>query len=256
MSQAIWTQCEQEFKFSSYGGMPWRVVEAQHVIATRKLVDSDEEQQILEDLIEAAKPPRPYDEGCTRYHYLIWTPFRYPPLKHGLRFGSMDRKGLWYGSEGLETAFSEKAYYTFLFRSGSTADFGTFDATITAFCIHVQTKACAKLTQPPFLKFEKELSSPASYVATQPLGSALRDHGAEIICFKSARCPSGGTNLAVTGISVFQDTAPRETSTWFCTSSAQTVEFKPSGFQTVSATRTVFNKSDFEIAGKFPAPAV
>ena len=39
------------------GGKAWRVVEAQHVVSTRKLVDSAEEQEILESLIDVSGHP-------------------------------------------------------------------------------------------------------------------------------------------------------------------------------------------------------
>ena len=256
MSQDIWTQCAPKFKFSAYDGSPWRVVEAQHVIATRKLVDSDEEQMILESLIDDAKPPKSYNEECRSYHYLLWTPFRYPPLKYGSRLGSPDRRGLWYGSKEIETAFAEKAYYTFLFRAGSTADFGVFDSVVTVFCVPVSSRKCVNLTKAPFVEFEKDLSSPVSYADSQGVGSNLLDLGAEVICFRSARCLSGGMNVAVTKISAFQKAAPQEDTSWFCVSSDQAVEFKPVGLQSVSVRRTVFKKSQFEVAGKLPAPAV
>jgi hypothetical protein len=38
-------------------GTCWRLVEAQHLISTLKLVDSVDEQLVLEDLIESSKPP-------------------------------------------------------------------------------------------------------------------------------------------------------------------------------------------------------
>ncbi len=256
MSRDIWTQCAPKFKFTKYDGKPWRVVEAQHVVATRKLVDSDEEQAILEDLIDSAKPPKPYDEECQSYHYLIWTPFRYPPLPFGSRLGSPDRRGLWYGSKEIETAFAEKAYYTFLFRSGSRTDFGIFDAAITVFRAAVSSSACADMTRPPFGKFESELASPVSYAASQSVGSGLRDRDAEVICFRSARCLDRGHNVAVMKISAFQESRPQDDSSWFCVSSEKTVEFKPVGFQVVAARRTIFNRSDFEVDGKLPAPSM
>ncbi len=256
MSQDIWTQCAPKFKFTAYQGKPWRVVEAQHIVATRKLVDSDEEQAILEELIDNAKPPQPHDDECNRYHYLLWTPFRYPPLKHGSRLGTSDRRGLWYGSENIETAFAEKAYYSFLFRSGSHADFGVFETSITVFAAQVKTKSCADLTRPPFHKFEKDLAAPNSYTASQKVGSELRDRGAEVIRFKSARCAELGFNIAVTKISAFQARKPVEDGSWFCVSSAETVEFKPLGLQAIQVPtdRTVFRRSDFELDGNFPTP--
>jgi hypothetical protein len=51
------------------------VVKAQHRVSTLKLVDSVDEQALLEDLIEAGKPPLPPE--CRHLHYLLSTPFRY-----------------------------------------------------------------------------------------------------------------------------------------------------------------------------------
>lgn len=49
----------------------WRGVEAQHRVATMKLADSLQEQELLED----SKPPLPPEaRGC---HHLLFTPFRY-----------------------------------------------------------------------------------------------------------------------------------------------------------------------------------
>src|SRR5258708_33330890 len=56
-------------------GTCWRLVEAQHHVSTLKLVDSLDEQQFLEDLIEGSKPPVPPE--CRHLHYLLATPFRY-----------------------------------------------------------------------------------------------------------------------------------------------------------------------------------
>src|SRR2546429_7726835 len=57
MSTTIWTRCGGKSNFRELALDAWRVVEAQHMVATRKLVDSDEEQAMLESLIERAKPP-------------------------------------------------------------------------------------------------------------------------------------------------------------------------------------------------------
>lgn len=62
----------------------WRAVEAQHVVATRALLDSLAEQELLESVLEASKPPVP--APCAGLDYLTHTPFRYPPPSHGSRF--------------------------------------------------------------------------------------------------------------------------------------------------------------------------
>ena len=80
MSPSIWTQCAGASRIRALKLTAWRAVEAQHQVSTRKLVDSLEEQQLLESLIDAVKPPAPHG---ARFHYLLSTPFRYPPLRHG-----------------------------------------------------------------------------------------------------------------------------------------------------------------------------
>src|SRR5690606_40733910 len=73
MSSSIWTRCAGASELRPLRLEPWRVVEAQHRVSTRKLVDTLEEQALLEDLIERAKPP---DPTGGRLHYLLATPFR------------------------------------------------------------------------------------------------------------------------------------------------------------------------------------
>src|SRR5688500_4494435 len=108
MSSSIWTQCAGESRLRELRREPWRAVESQHQVATRKLVDSDAEQQVLEDLIESAKPPL---RTTGHLHYLLFTPLRYPPLRYGSRFGTHHEPGIWYGSETIRAVFAEVAYY-------------------------------------------------------------------------------------------------------------------------------------------------
>ena len=121
MSSDIWTQCAGPSEIRPLRLTPWRVVESQHQVATRKLVDTLDEQALLEELIDGAKPP---DATNGRLHYLIATPFRYPPLKHGSRFGTAHERGIWYGAESVATAMAEVAYYRLVFLEGTTADLG------------------------------------------------------------------------------------------------------------------------------------
>jgi hypothetical protein len=81
MSSAIWTRCAGDAERRPLRITAWRVVEAQHEVSTRKLVDSADEQALLETLIERVKPPA---VGSARQHYLLTTPFRHPPLSASL----------------------------------------------------------------------------------------------------------------------------------------------------------------------------
>ena len=66
----------------SASALLWRGVEAQHRVATLRLVDSLDDQATLERLLEASKPPLP--PAAEGLHYLLATPFRYRS-PHGSR---------------------------------------------------------------------------------------------------------------------------------------------------------------------------
>jgi hypothetical protein len=72
-----------------------------------------QEQDLLEQLLDETKPP--YKEGTQQLHYLISTPFRYPPLKYGSRFGDRTMPSFFYASETPQTVLGECAYYRFAF---------------------------------------------------------------------------------------------------------------------------------------------
>ena len=95
MSSSIWTQCGGKSNHRQTRLEPYRVVEAQHINSTRKLVDTDDEQELLEALIDGAKRPAPVGASFVGLHYLLSTPFRYPPLKYGSRFGSAGTGERW-----------------------------------------------------------------------------------------------------------------------------------------------------------------
>jgi hypothetical protein len=85
-------------------------VEAQHQISTLKIVDTLEEQALLETLLEESKPVLPPE--CKGLDYLLATPFRYGAIyPHGSRFRRAGRTlGVYYASEAVETAISEMAF--------------------------------------------------------------------------------------------------------------------------------------------------
>ena len=84
----IWQACAGRLRPGTLSGTLWRMVESQEEIATNALVDTLEEQAALEYLLDATKPRR---SGLDDLHYLLATPFRYPPLRHGSRFGRTPR---------------------------------------------------------------------------------------------------------------------------------------------------------------------
>src|SRR5205807_8348452 len=153
MSPSIWTRCAGPSEARRLSGRFRRVVEAQFRNSTRKLVDSDEEQRVLEELLDArAKLPVP--AGFEGLHYLLYTPFRRPPLRNGSRFGTRRERGILYAARELPTAFAEISYYRLVFLEGSAAPLGTIAVELTAFSFGIAARRAVDLTKPPFRAFE------------------------------------------------------------------------------------------------------
>ena len=250
MSSIIWTRCAGDSELRALRLEPWRAVESQHQVSTRRLVDSDAEQRVLEDLIEGAKPP---DRTRGRLHYLLATPFRYPPLPHGSRFGRRTDPGIWYGSESLRTVFAEVAYYRLVFLEGTGADLGAVETELTVFRAQVRTERGIDLAAPPFSAHEAVLASRVSYAGTQALGEAMRGAGVEAFRYTSARDAAGGVNVGVLWPGAFGRRQPRSFENWHCTATRQRVEVASRGYfcRTVHA----YAREAFLVEGRLPAPA-
>ena len=250
MSSSIWTRCAGASKQRSLRLEPWRVVEAQHQVSTRKLVDSREEQELLEELIDGAKPP---DSTKGNLHYLLSTPFRYPPLRYGSRFGGRHERGIWYGSESRRTAFTEVAYYRFVFLEGTHADLGTLTTQLTAFIVRARSTHGIDLVLDPFDAHRRTIASPVRYAATQALGTAMREAGVELFRYPSARDPDG-VNVGVFSPAVFGNAKPRGLETWHCTATREVVELTKRDYFGKDAFS--FSRESFLIGGALPVPAI
>lgn len=251
MSSSIWTRCAGASEIRPLRVIAWRAVESQHQVATRRLVDTDAEQQVLERLIDGVKPP---DPTHGRLHYLLFTPFRYPPLRHGSRFGSRWERGIWYGAEGLRTVFAEVAYYRLLFLEGSAADLGTVETELTTFRAQVRTERGVDLTASPFSAHEAVLASRVSYVETQALGAAMRGAGVEAFRYRSARDAEGGAAVAVVDAAAFGRRRPSGFERWHCTATLDRVEV--ASREWFGRQVHAFERSEFLVEGSLPAPAV
>ena len=177
-------------------GPVWRIVESQEQAATRSITHSADEQSRLELLLDDNKPA--YMPGTENLHWLLKTPFRYPPLRHGSRFGSTTQPGMLYASRELTTAMTESAVYLWLFRSGPVEP-GPLERIVdgrTAIQFDLAHARCSDLTAAAACDYKTQISDPASYVFSRSLGVALRASGAGAIWFHSARA-RGGVNCAL-----------------------------------------------------------
>ena len=251
MSSSIWTRCAGDSELRSLHLSPWRVVEAQHLVSTRKLVDSAEEQALLEEMIDRVKPP---DLTGGRLHYLLFTPFRYPPLSHGSRFGGRLERGIWYGSVDRRTAFAEVAYYRLLFIEGSQASLGTVTTSLTAFTARVRTVRGVDLIAPPFDAYRRAIASRTNYASSQALGTAMRRARVEVFRYPSARDTERGVSVGAFVPSVFGKSKPKSFETWHCAASRERVDITQGDY--FKRERFAFPRMQFLVQGLLPAPAL
>jgi hypothetical protein len=247
-------QCGGKSNFQTIKSEAWRIVEAQHLTSTRKLVDSDSEQKALEEEIESVKPQVPLEPEFQGLHYLLSTPFRYPPLKHGSRFGSRAERALWYGSDSIGTAQAEIAYYRLLFLNGSEAEFSNSEILLTAYNVRVNTKSGINLAIAPFERFSSQISSKTNYEFSQRLGAQMRADGVDAVKYFSARDPKTGLNVALFTPKAFGGNEPQTSQTWKCFASKIRVEFVRNDLltnQTLS-----FDSSHFHVKSALPSPAI
>jgi hypothetical protein len=229
------------------------VVEAQFRNSTRKLVDSDAEQELLEELIDRrAKLPVP--DGFEGLHYLLYTPFRHPPLRNGSRFGTHLERGILYGARELPTAFAEVAYYRLVFLDGPAVDLGELRLELTAFWFGIASSRGIDLSEPPFRRYEARISSKTRYDFSQRLGTDMRAAGVQCCLYVSARAAGRHLNVAVFD-NVFRPSRPIREEPWSCTANRAAVELRARALLGPER-RHAFARAQFEVAGRLPAPAL
>ena len=221
-------------------------------MSTRALVDSDAEQLLLEEMIDAAKPPLPSE--AAGLHYLLATPFRYPPLPHGSRFGTRFERGIWYGAASRRTAFAETAYYRLLFLEGTAADLAPLAVDLSLFRARLATARGADLAAPELANHRQAIASRTSYEATQRLGTAMREHGVEAFRYPSARDVRGGACYGVLSPAAFAASRPSAPQHWYAVVHREAVEIVKRDVFRHQVYR--FPREVFLVDGALPAPGV
>lgn len=203
----------------------WRGVEAQHQVATMRLVDDLQEQQLLEQLLNESKPPLP--PQAAGLHYLVSTPFRYTS-PHASRFRRVGEPGLWYGSDEPHTVCAELAYWRTKFLNDSD---GLRDG-------HVVTEHT--FFQAQFDGLELDLTAApmdslrdtwrGAYVECHRLADQVRESDPAIasIHYESARSEHS-TCAAVFAPNALSLDALHRQQTWICKTTADLVLFTHDG---------------------------
>lgn len=223
----IWIACDGAQAIQPIHGSLWRLVESQEQIATRSYVDTLEEQAVLEELLEATKPPLP--ASANGFHYLLQSPFRYPPLPWGSRFGRRHESGILYGGGSLAPTLAEAAYYRLVFWHSMAARPGANAITSqhTAFSARYRTQHGVRLQRTPFSQYAELLTHPNDYQACQTLGSAMRKAGVQAFEYTSARDSEHGVCIGLFTAQALSSKKPSNSSRWLCETTADAVVFKP-----------------------------
>ncbi len=187
MLSPIWTPAGVLSEAREHQWKIWRVVEAQHVVSTMKIVDSLAEQELLEEILEQGKPPAPSESAGL--HYLLSTPFRYPTLSpKGSRFRAPNDPGVFYGAERVKTAAAEVGYRRWQFLQDSVGLNRLPPAQFTTFSVPVRGKM-VDLRHPPFQKDRTLWEAPDDYRATQAFANVARQLSLAAIIYRSVRDP-------------------------------------------------------------------
>ena len=245
---SIWTTARGPRHIRPHRAIAWRVIEGQHRVPTRKLVDDLEEQELLEGLLDRHKPAPPSPEHA-HLHYLLYTPFRYPPLRHGSRFGTRAEPSLWYGAVDVDTALAERAYYRLLFLAGTTADLEPLLSDETAFSVPIETPRFVDLAAAPFTRAARAISAPDDYRASQALGRAMRAANVLVFAYPSARTQTLGICLGLFA-PAFAAPQPTTYEGYKCRAARTGVELANLAGRVIR-----FDRAQFLVDGKLPAPA-
>lgn len=245
----IWAACKGEEQIKPISGTLYRLVESQEQVATTGYVDTLDEQAVLEELLEESKPVYP-DEVIDELHYLLKTPFRYPPLEWGSRFGRKHEPSLFYGGESLAATLAESAFYRFVFLLAMEGEppGHRLNTEHTVFTVGYSAQKGIQLQHPPFDTYRAQLTHKQDYSASQQLGSDMRSAGVEAFQYLSARSTEPELCVALYTVNLFTSNQPETLEQWLCELTAELVTFKA-----VASSRTYqYPLEMFEVDGVFP----
>ncbi len=195
----------------------WRGVAAQQVVATLRLVDTLEEQLLLEQMLQASQPAVPSRDKPA----LLSQPFRVRSPTAS-RFRRAGAPGVWYGAQTLRAAAAEVAYWRWRFLIASQ---GLREQELltehTFFRARVAGPAL-DLLAPPWLALREQWTRDRDYAPTQALADAARARGLQWLRYESVRDP-GTPCAAVLQLDALQALEAGSPQTWHCKTTQQHV---------------------------------
>ncbi|MEM7526048.1 MAG: RES family NAD+ phosphorylase [Pseudomonadota bacterium] len=208
------TAAEAHLPFAPYSGRVWRLIEGQYRPATNKIVDILREQQVLEEALEATKPPIPPE--CAHLDYRLSAPFRYGIYPGNSRFRRPGRSpGVYYAAERSLTAALETAWWSAVRFFRASPDTKLPDQALDRSAIEAAVAAPIALDlMEPAMAGAGPWMDPTSYEACQQLADRARHSGCEAIRYASVRDPDERANLALLSCRAFERSAPVGEESW------------------------------------------
>ncbi|NNE79135.1 MAG: RES family NAD+ phosphorylase [Silicimonas sp.] len=189
------------------------MIEGQYRPSTQKIVDTRAEQNRLEELLEASKPPVP--EDCVHLDYQFRTPFRYGRYPGSSRFRREGHTpGVFYAAEAPLTAAIESAWGLVKFyRASPDTPLPNTTTAHTAIQADIRVPISIDLTHPDVAD-TGDWTHPTDYTATTNFADQVRAEGCEAIRYQSVRDPDRGMNVAVLTCRAFARPIPIALQTW------------------------------------------
>ncbi|MFZ4062746.1 MAG: RES family NAD+ phosphorylase [Polynucleobacter sp.] len=219
-----WTPHAVSSNAFAWEGVVWRIVEAQHIASTMKLVDGLDEQALLESLLEQNKPSM--KKHTLDLDYLLTTPFRYNPKRGGSRFRSEIDPGVFYGAESIRTAGAELGYWRWRFLKDSLGLSSLGPVAHTVFSCEPSCHL-VDLRRTPFAQHAARWCDPSQYMDTQEFARMARKTNIQAIVYGSVRDVIPSWCIAIFDPKVFWGIKPKiDEQTWFLSAGQNSVQLR------------------------------
>lgn len=213
MSFTTWTPLALLSSARQWRGSVWRIVDAQYTAGTMKLVDTREEQDILDGLLDSQQRTLP--EAFRQLDPLLAAPFRANTLRTGSRFRAVTDPGVFYGAIKVDTACAEQGYWRWKFLQDAPELPDIKPVAHTAFEADIATLAI-DLREAPFARDAAQWNHKTSYSATQALAWSARAANLGAVRYASVRDPERGECVAVLTPAAFSAAIPHPVrQTWW-----------------------------------------